>query len=134
MSPEVLKYDSWSIDFVCLFLSKTLAMIKPIAVSQLIDAGELQRLNEYFEVREIQEKVTLRLWHVGKMVILYTNGNPVKDTPYTWGRRHFVYIFATAHIVQICYNSPIRTACTFQNSQIVPPNITVRRKISYVNS
>ena len=75
--------DSWSIDFVCLCLSKTLANIKLIAVTQLSDAWEmetvtdikidlskLQRLNEYFGVNEIQEEeVTFQLGHVGKMVI-----------------------------------------------------------------
>ena len=75
--------DWWSIDFVCFCLSKTLANIKPIAVTQLSDAWEmetvtdikidltkLQRLNEYFGVNEIQEEeVTFQLGHVGKMVI-----------------------------------------------------------------
>ena len=75
--------DWWSIDFVFFCLSKTLANIKPIAVTQLSDAWEmetvtdikidltkLQRLNEYFGVNEIQEEeVTFQLGHVGKMVI-----------------------------------------------------------------
>ena len=78
--------NSLSIDFVCLCLCKTLAIIKPIAVTQLSDAGEmetvtdikidlskLQRLNEYFGVSEIQEEVTFQVEHVGKMVILYRN-------------------------------------------------------------
>ena len=85
-------------------------------MSQLSDAGEmetvtdikigltkLQRLNEYFGVSEIQEEVTFQLGHVGKMVILYRNGNPIKDSPNTRGKTHFIYIFATVHIVQICY-------------------------------
>ena len=78
--------NSFSIDFVCLCLCKTLAIIKPIAVTQLSDAGEmetvtdikidlskLQKLNEYFGVSEIQEEVTFQVGHVGKMVILYRN-------------------------------------------------------------
>ena len=93
-----------------------MAIIKPIAVTQLSDAGEmetvtdikidltkLQRLNEYFGVSEIQEEVTFQLGHVDKMAILYRNGNPIKDSPNTRGKRHFIYIFATIHIVQICY-------------------------------
>ena len=32
--------NSFSIDFVCLCLCKTLAIIKPIAVTQLSDAGK----------------------------------------------------------------------------------------------
>ena len=60
-----------------------MANLKPIAVTQLSDAWEmetvtdikidlakLQRLNEYFGVNEIQEEeVTFQLRHVGKMVI-----------------------------------------------------------------
>ena len=93
-----------------------MGVIKPIAVTQLSYAGEmetvtdikidltkLQRLNEYFGVSEIQEEVTFQLGHVGKMVILYRNGNPIKDSPKTWFKRHFIYIFATVHIIQICY-------------------------------
>ena len=99
----------------CLCLSKTLAIIKPIAVTQLSDSGEmetvadikiditkLQRLNEYFGVSEIQEEVTFQLGQVGKMVILYGNGNPIKDSPNIRGKKHFIYIFATVNIVQIC--------------------------------
>ena len=93
-----------------------MGVIKPIAVTQLSYAGEmetvtdikidltkLQRLNEHFGVSEIQEEVTFQLGHVGKMVILYRNGNPIKDSPNTRGKRHFIYIFATVHVVQICY-------------------------------
>ena len=38
--------NSWSIDFVCLCLSKTLAIIKPIAVTQLSDAGEMETVTD----------------------------------------------------------------------------------------
>ena len=34
--------NSWSIDFISLCFSKTLAIIKPIAVIQLSDAGEME--------------------------------------------------------------------------------------------
>ena len=75
--------DSCSIDFICFFPGKTLAIIKLIAVTQLSDSGELetvrnikidltklQRLNQYFGVNEIREEVTFLLGHIGKMVIL----------------------------------------------------------------
>ena len=109
--------NAWSIDFVCLCLSKTLAITKPIAVTQLSDTGEmetvtdikidlskLQRLNEYFGLSGIQEEVTFQLGHVGKMVMLYRSGNPIKDSPNPLGKRHFVYNFVTVQIVQIFYN------------------------------
>ena len=67
-----------------------------------IDLTKLQRLNEYFGVSEIQD-VTFQLEHVGKIFILYRNGNTIKDSPNTQGKRHFIYIFATVHIVLICY-------------------------------
>ena len=47
-----------------------------------IDLSKLQRLNEYFGVSGIQEEVTFQLGHVGKMVMLYRSGNPIKvQTP-----------------------------------------------------
>ena len=73
----------------CLCLSKTLAIIKPIAVTQLSDSGEmetvadikiyltkLQRLNEYFGVSEIQEEVTFQLGQVKGFsgLVLIKNG------------------------------------------------------------
>ena len=65
-----------------------------------IDLTKLQKLNEYFGVSEIQA-VTFQLGHVGKMVILYRNENPIKDSPNTQDKRHFIYIFATVHIVRL---------------------------------
>ena len=94
-----------------------MAITKPIAVTQLSDTGEmetvtdikidlskLQRLNEYFGLSGIQEEVTFQLGHVGKMVMLYRSGNPIKDSPNPLGKRHFVYNFVTVQIVQIFYN------------------------------
>ena len=57
-----------------------------------IDLTKLQRLNEYFGVSEIQEEVTFQVGHVGKMVILYRNGNPIKDSPNT-RVKDILYIF-----------------------------------------
>ena len=48
-----------------------------------IDLTKLLRLNKYFGVSEIQEEVTFQLGRVGKMAILYRNGNLVKGSPNT---------------------------------------------------
>ena len=47
--------------------------------------------------------MTFQLGHIGKIVILYRNENPIKDSPSTRGKWYLVYIFPTVHIVQICY-------------------------------
>ena len=57
-----------------------------------IDLTKLQRLNEYFGVSEIQEEVTFQLVHVGKIVILYRNGNPIKEVQ-TPDVNDILYIF-----------------------------------------
>ena len=82
-----------------------------------IDLTKLQRLNESFVVSEIQEEVTFQLGHVDKMAILYRNGNPIKDSPNTRGKRHFIYFCNSSYSSNMLLLTDSETLVSFKRAE-----------------
>ena len=102
-----------SIKLFYFIFSKTASVKKPIAVTQINDDGEMEtvtdilvdltklsELNQEFGVNDIQEEVAFQLGHLGKMVVMYRNINPIKDSPNTQGKLLSCIYFSTSLVAR----------------------------------